>query len=77
MTRRQAELATLSHKGGNCYPNLRVALGPRVKLAGCKSTLNPPVVYSIDRSKAVVLVLFLLFVALWFPHCFSLYVLWC
>ena len=28
--------------------------------------LNPPVVYSTDRSKAVVLVLVLLFVALWF-----------
>ena len=32
------------------------------------------VVYSADRSKAVVLVLFLLFVALWFPHCFLLFV---
>ena len=31
---------------------------------------KPPVVCSTDRSKAVVLVLFLLFVALWFPHCF-------
>ena len=36
-----------------------------VKLASCKSALNPPppVVYSTDRSKAV---LVLLFVALWF-----------
>ena len=33
---------------------------------GCKSALNPPVVYSTDRSKAVVPVLVLLFVALWF-----------
>ena len=51
---------------------LRVASGPRVKLVGCKSALKvkPPVVYSTGRSKAVVLVLFLLFVALWFPHCF-------
>ena len=54
-----------------CEPNfcvsvLRVASGPRVKLAGCKSALNPPVVYSTDRSKAVVPVLVLLFVALWF-----------
>ena len=32
----------------------------------CKSALNPPVVYSTDRSKAVVPVLVLLFVALWF-----------
>ena len=35
-------------------------------LASCKSALNPPVVYSADRSKAVVPVLVLLFVALWF-----------
>ena len=45
---------------------LRVASGPRVKLASCKSALNPPVVYSTDRSKAVDPVLVLLFVALWF-----------
>ena len=38
----------------------------RVKLAGPESALNPPVVYSTDRSKAVVPVLVLLFVALWF-----------
>ena len=49
-----------------------------VKLAGRKSALNipqlptqptnppPPVVYSADRSEAVVPVLILLFVALWF-----------
>ena len=43
-----------------------VASGPRVKLASCKSALNPPVVCSTDRSKAVVPVLVLLFVALWF-----------
>ena len=53
-----------------CISVLRVASGSRVKLASCKSTLNPTVVYSTARSKAVVLVLFLLFVALWFPHCF-------
>ena len=41
-------------------------ISPRVKLASCKSTLNPPVVCSTDRSKAVVPVLVLLFVALWF-----------
>ena len=46
---------------------LRLPLsGPRVKLASYKSTLNPPVVYSTDCSKAVVPVLDLLFVALWF-----------
>ena len=49
---------------------LRVASGPRVKLASCKSAppTPPPLppVYSTDRSKAVVPVLVLLFVALWF-----------
>ena len=49
-----------------CVSVLRVASGPRVKLTSCKSALNPPVVYSTDRSKAVVPVLVLLFVALWF-----------
>ena len=49
-----------------CVSVLRVASGPRMKLASCKSALNPPVVYSTDRSKAVVPVLVLLFVALWF-----------
>ena len=49
-----------------CISVLRVASGPRVKLASCKSALNPAMVYSIDRSKAVVPVLVLLFVALWF-----------
>ena len=52
----------------------RVASGPRVKLASCKSALKPPAppppappfVCSPDRSKAVVPVLVLLFVALWF-----------
>ena len=28
-----------------CVSVLRVASGPRVKLASCKSALNPPVVY--------------------------------
>ena len=49
-----------------CISVLRVASGPRVKLASCKSALNPPVVCSTDRSKAVAPVLVLLFVALWF-----------
>ena len=49
-----------------CISVLRVTAGPRVKLASCKSALNPTVVYSTDRSKAVVAVLVLLFVALWF-----------
>ena len=49
-----------------CVSVLRVASGPRVKLASCKSALNPPVVCSTDHSEAVVPVLVLLFVALWF-----------
>ena len=49
-----------------CIYVLRVASGPRVKLASCKSALNPPVVCSTDRSNAVVPVLVLLLVALWF-----------
>ena len=49
-----------------CISVLRVALGPWVKLTSCKSALNSPVACSTDRSKAVVPVLVLLFVALWF-----------
>ena len=56
-----------------CISVLRVASGPRVKLASCKSALTShpppppaPVVCSTERSKAVVPVLVLLFVALWF-----------
>ena len=49
-----------------CISVLRVTSGPRVKLASCKSALNPPVVCSTDRSKAVVPVLVFIFVALWF-----------
>ena len=49
-----------------CISVLRVASGPRVRLASSESALNPPVVYSADRSKAVVPLLVLLFVALWF-----------
>ena len=37
-----------------------------MKLVSCKGALNAPVVYSTDRSKAVVPMLVLLFVALWF-----------
>ena len=44
-----------------CISVLRVASGPRMKLASCKSALNPLVVYSTDRSKALVPVLVLLF----------------
>ena len=48
------------------YFYMGVASGPKVKLASCKSALKSPVVYSTYRSKAVVPVLVLLFVALWF-----------
>ena len=47
-----------------CITVLRVASGLREKLDSCKNALNPPVVYSTDRSKAVVPLLVLLFVAL-------------
>ena len=49
-----------------CISVLRVASGPRLKLTSCKSAINHPVVYSTGRSKAVIPVLVLLFVALWF-----------
>ena len=48
------------------YFCIKSSIGTRVKLASCKSALNPSVVCSTDRSKAVVPVLVLLFVALWF-----------
>ena len=49
-----------------CVSVFRVAAGPRVKLTSCKSVLKPQLVYTTDRSKAVVTVLVLLFLALWF-----------
>ena len=60
-----------------CVSVLRVASGSRVKLASCKSALNPPVIYSTDRSKAVVPVLVLLFFALLFILRGDLYVFPC
>ena len=60
------ELGAIMRTEFLCISVLRVASGPRVKLASCKSALNHPVVYSTDHSKAVVPVLVLLFVALWF-----------
>ena len=64
-----------------CISVLRVASGPRVKLASCKSALNPLVVNSTDHSKAVVpvLVLFLLLCDLFYEAiCFkSCLVLFC
>ena len=52
-----------------CISVLRVVSGSRVKLASCKSALNPTVVCSTNRSKAAVPVLVLLFVALWLILC--------
>ena len=54
-----------------CISVIRVASGPRVKLAGRKGALNPPptppsMIYYADRSRVVVPELVLLFVALWF-----------
>ena len=49
-----------------CFSVLRVTSRPRVKLAGRKSAFNPQLVYSTNRSEAVVPVLVLLFDALWF-----------
>ena len=61
-----------------CISVLRVASGPRVKLASCKSAINSPVVYSTDRSRAVVPVLVLFFVAMWvILRCDLFYVLPC
>ena len=64
-----------------CVSVLRVVSGPRVKLASCKSALNPTVLYSTDRSKAVVPVSVLLFVALWLIYeaicCLSFHVSFC
>ena len=64
-----------------CVSVFRVASGPRVKLTSCKSALNPPVVYSTDRSKAVVpvLVFSLLLCGLFYEaiYCMSFHVSFC
>ena len=65
-----------------CEPNfyvfyIKISIGTQGEV-GCKSALNPAVIYSIDRSKAVVPVLVLLFVALRFIlRGYLLYVLHC
>ena len=48
------------------YLCIKSSIGTQGELASCKSALNPPVVCSTDHSKAVVPVLVLLLVALWF-----------
>ena len=57
------------------YFCIKSSIGTQLKLASCKSALNPTVVFSTDRSKAVVLVLFLLFVVVSVFFFFFLYVL--
>ena len=54
------------HPGLVKKSSLNVFLDHVFKLASCKSVLNTAVVYFTDRSKAVVPVLVLPFVALWF-----------
>ena len=54
-----------------CEPNfiyfyIKSSIGTQGEIVDCKSALNPAVVYTTDRSKAVVLVLLLLCVELWF-----------
>ena len=62
-----------------CISVLRVASGPSAKLAGHKSALTSPVVYSTDRSKAVVPVLIihllcgLFYEAICLKSCFVLF----
>ena len=48
------------------YFGIKSCIGTQGEVGICQSALNPQVVYSTDRSKAVVPVLVLLFVALWF-----------
>ena len=60
-----------------CISVLKVALVPRIKWAGCKSALNPAVVYSTDRSKAVVLVLFLFFCSFVVPTLLFFFYIFC
>ena len=57
---------SISYEFVLCISVLRVTSGPRLQLVSCKSALNPPLIYSTDSSKAVVPVLVLFFVALWF-----------
>ena len=49
-----------------CFSILKVTSGSRVKLAGRKSALNPRWFILLTVLRAVVPVLVLLFVALWF-----------
>ena len=60
-----------------CISLLRVAAGPRVKLASCKSALNSTVVYSTDRSKLVVPLLTLCCFVVYSTRRFVLYLTLC
>ena len=66
------ELGAFMRTEFSCMSTLRVASGPMVKLASCKSALNHPVVYSTDHSKAVVPVLVLLSVVVYSTRRFVL-----
>ena len=55
-----------------CISVLRVASGPRVKLASCKSDLNPPVVYSTDTSVSLTLSCFVVCSVRQFVLCLTL-----
>ena len=58
------------------YFCIKSSIGTQGEVSHCKSTLNPTVICSTDRSKAAVPVLVLLFVALWFIL-FVLYITLC
>ena len=62
-----------------CISVLRVASGPRVKLASCKNALYPPAVCSTDRSTAVVRCYSLFLCGLFYEAicCMSFPVLFC
>ena len=59
------ELGTVMRTEFLCISILRVTSGSRVKLVDCRNALNSLVVYTTDRSKAVVPMLLLPCVALW------------
>ena len=48
------------------YFCIKSSIGTQGEAVGCKSALNPTVIYYIDRFKAVGPVLVLLLIALWF-----------
>ena len=59
------------------YFCIKGSIGIQGEVGRVKKAFNPTVIYSTDRSKAVVLMLFLVFVALWFSHCFLFLFFFC